>query len=895
MKYQQNSKREEKSKFITNQLTNMAHIPIRSYLYLLLGTTLFSCVPQELKPPFELKCENIPVPVGVDTQTPRLSWKLPLLEEDSINRVEIWLSTDSTQLSGRQSGYWNKSIIGAPIRVSYDGQPLDSYTTYYWKIGYQTSSKQKTTFSPISSFTTGCLSPDNWKGKWITDKHDITYRPAPYYRKSFQLDKTIEQALLTIASAGLHELSINGQRAGNHFLDPMYTHFDKRILSVTHDVTSLLSLGENVIGVQLGNGWYNHQSTAVWFFDKASWRNRPKFTAQLHLRYTDGTTEYLGTDSTWQTTDSPVIFNSIYTAEHYDAQKELAGWDSPGFNATGWYHAQETESPTETIKSQVMYPIRETARYTATQCKKINDSCYVYHFPQNIAGVTELKVKGKKGTKLRLKHGELLDKNGMVNMANIDYHYRPTDDSDPFQTDIVILSGKQDRFMPKFNYKGFQFVEVSSSAPIQLSDENLIAVEMHSDVPIIGYWSSSSDLLNKIWKATNSSYLANLFGYPTDCPQREKNGWTGDAHIAIETGLYNFDGISIYEKWMNDFIDNQREAGEISGIIPSSGWGYGEWPGPVWDAAMFIIPNALYNYYGETRSIENLYPTMLRYLDYLKAKEKDGGYLTFGLGDWVYWKSTTNNTYTSTAYYYLDYTLMARFAGLLGKDAAPYRQRADELKALVNRKFFNPETGVYAEGTQTAQAIALYLGIVPEGKEQLVADKLCEVVRANNHFLDFGLLGSKSVPAMLTRYGYVEDAMKMITKTEAPSWGYWVETMGYTTLPETWTLSPEFRDASLNHVFMGDVSAWMMNQLAGINYDAVEPGFRHILIAPHFVERVDWAKGEYHSVRGLISSEWKREGGKVTLTVTIPSGCTADIRVGDKTETVGSGTHVKTY
>ena len=894
MKYQQNSKREEKSKFITNQLTNMAHISIRSYLYLL-GTTLFSCAPQELKTPFELKCENIPVPVGVDTQTPRLSWKLPLLEEDSINRVEIWLSTDSTQLSGRQSGYWNKSIIGAPIRVSYDGQPLDSYTTYYWKIGYQTSSKQKTTFSPISSFTTGCLSPDNWKGKWITDKHDITYRPAPYYRKSFQLDKTIEQALLTIASAGLHELSVNGQRAGNHFLDPMYTHFDKRILSVTHDVTSLLSLGENVIGVQLGNGWYNHQSTAVWFFDKASWRNRPKFTAQLHLRYTDGTTEYLGTDSTWQTTDSPVIFNSIYTAEHYDAQKELAGWDSPGFNATGWYHAQETESPTETIKSQVMHPIRETARYTATQCKKINDSCYVYHFPKNIAGVTELKVKGKKGTKLRLKHGELLDKNGMVNMANIDYHYRPTDDSDPFQTDIVILSGKQDRFMPKFNYKGFQFVEVSSSAPIQLSDENLIAVEMHSDIPAIGYWSSSSDLLNKIWKATNSSYLANLFGYPTDCPQREKNGWTGDAHITIETGLYNFDGISIYEKWMNDFIDNQREAGEISGIIPSSGWGYGEWPGPVWDAAMFIIPNALYNYYGETRSIENLYPTMLRYLDYLKAKEKDGGYLTFGLGDWVYWKSTTNNTYTSTAYYYLDYTLMARFAGLLGKDAAPYRQRADELKALVNRKFFNPETGVYAEGTQTAQAIALYLGIVPEGKEQLVADKLCEVVRANNHFLDFGLLGSKSVPAMLTRYGYVEDAMKMITKTEAPSWGYWVETMGYTTLPETWTLSPEFRDASLNHVFMGDVSAWMMNQLAGINYDAVEPGFRHILITPHFVERVNWAKGEYHSVRGLISSEWKREGGKVTLTVTIPSGCTADIRVGDKTETVGSGTHVKTY
>lgn len=181
MRYQWNSKKEEKNKFITNQRINMAHIPIRSYLYLLLGTALFSCTPQELKTPFELKCENIPVPIGVDTQTPRLSWKLPLLEEDSINKIEIWLSTDSAQLSDCQSVYWNKSIIGAPIRASYDGQPLDSYTTYYWKIGYQTSSKQKTTFSPISSFTTGCLSTNDWKGKWITDGHDITYLYNTWY------------------------------------------------------------------------------------------------------------------------------------------------------------------------------------------------------------------------------------------------------------------------------------------------------------------------------------------------------------------------------------------------------------------------------------------------------------------------------------------------------------------------------------------------------------------------------------------------------------------------------------------------------------------------------------------------------------------------------------------
>ena len=242
---------------------------------------------------------------------------------------------------------------------------------------------------------------------------------------------------------------------------------------------------------------------------------------------------------------------------------------------------------------------------------------------------------------------------------------------------------------------------------------------------------------------------------------------------------------------------------------------------------------------------------MQRYLEYLNGREEDG-FLTYGLGDWVYWKSTTNNTYTSTAYYYLDNLLLARFAELIGQDATPYAQKAKQLKNSINERFFDAATATYAEGTQTAQALALYLDLVPEGQEQAVADKLCQTVRNNNHSLDFGLLGSKTVPAMLTQYGYVEDAMPMLTKTDAPSWGYWVDTMGYSTLPETWTLSPEFRDASLNHVFMGDVSAWMMNQLAGINYDAERPGFKQVRITPQFVKGIDWAKGSYHSVAGPI-------------------------------------------
>jgi len=313
----------------------------------------------------------------------------------------------------------------------------------------------------------------------------------------------------------------------------------------------------------------------------------------------------------------------------------------------------------------------------------------------------------------------------------------------------------------------------------------------------------------------------------------------------------------------------------------------------VWDAALFIIPDALYHYYNDTKAISIVYKTCETYLEYLKKKEKDG-LLTFGLGDWVYYKAITPNDYTSSCYYYYDYVMMTRFARLTGKDATLYEQKSNRIKELINVKYFDPITGVYANGTQTAQALALYLGIVPQGKEQMVAGRLHEAVMKTNYFLDFGLLGCKTVPAMLTKYGYVEDAFKMLTKETAPSWGYWVKEKGYSTLAETWTLSPEFHDASINHVFMGDVSAWMTNSLAGINLDPAIPGFSHFIIRPYFVKELDRAKGEYLSVNGMIRSEWKREGKKIHLTVTVPANTTATIYA-DKIYNVVSGIHYYTF
>lgn len=825
--------------------------------------------------PVNLRTEYLTEPLGLDVRNPRFTWEYAGEEETfSPSRYEIKIGTDPKNLQ--------------PYGDDFQLRP---HTRYYWQVAVWNEEGERSRWSDVTWFETAKLSPSDWNGRWITDGYDQEFEPAPLLRKVFTAEKKVKSARLYIASAGYHEVFLNGRRIGENYLDPGYTHFDKRVLYVTHDVTEEVKQGENALTAVLGNGWYNEQSVAVWNFHEARWRNRPRMLCELRITYTDDSVETIVSDRSWKTHIGAYTYNNIYSGDQYDARQEEAGWQTAAFDDAQWEEAVETESPAPLLVAQQMPGIRIVEEIRPVSVKAFSDTLYVYSFPKNMSGLCRLKVTGEAGTRVTLKHGELLKADGRLEQGNIDVYYKPVKPGEVFQMDAYTLKGEgEEVFMPSFTYHGFQYVEVESTRPIQLDEDNLTALFMHTDLRPVGNYSCSDSLLNKVWKATMQAYRSNLHSIPTDCPQREKNGWTADAHVSVDLGLLGYDGITLYEKWMNDFIDNQTEAGDISGIIPSSGWGYGKWIGPVWDAAMFIIPDALYKYYNDTQAIEKLYPTMRNYLDYLKTQEEDG-LLTYGLGDWVYWKSTTPNAYTSTAYYYLDHTLMAKFASLLGEDPTPYLEKAEALKKRINAQFFQEETGTYANGTQTAQALALYLHLVPEGKRQRVADKLHEVVAANDYFLDFGLIGSKTVPAMLTQYGYVEDVMKMLKKTEAPSWGYWVETMGYTTLPETWTLSPEFKDASLNHVFMGDISAWMMNHLAGIQYDEEKPGFAHIRIEPHFVKDLDWVHGEYHSPKGLIRSEWKREGERYGLSVTIPVGCTATVSVDEKEFQLPSGTH----
>lgn len=826
-----------------------------------------------------LRCEYLENPLGMDAATPRLSWRTP----EGIHSQEayrILVGTDSIQVAGGAGACWDSQrVASSDIRTVYGGVALKPYTRYYWRVT-SWDGKGNAYTSDVSSFETGVMELSNWRGSWITDTHDIRLKPAAYFRRPFDIKRKIRQARAYIAVGGLYELYINGERVGDHRLDPTYTRFDRRTLYLTHDITRMLQLGNNAVGVLLGNGWYNHQSTAVWNFDQAPWRARPKFCMDIRITYEDGSIEFISTGTGWKTSLSPVIFNSIYTAEHYDARLEQPRWSESDFDDKRWKSASGTTAPSPLIVSQQMHPVRDVTELKPAKMHKLSATDYLFDLGRNISGVSELTLKGKPGTEVRLKHAERIGEDGKVDMSNIDYHYRPTNDSDPFQTDIFILNGKgEESFRARFNYKGFQYVEVISSEPIELTANSLKAHFMHSDVPVAGSIHSSSELLNKIWAATNSSYLSNLFGYPTDCPQREKNGWTGDAHIAIETALYNYDGITIYEKWLADHQDEQAPNGVLPAIIPTGGWGYHWGNGIDWTSTIAIIPWNIYLFYGDKHLLISVYDNIKRYIDYLD-RTYPSGITDWGLGDWIPIRTKSSKELTSSIYYYVDTDILAKTALLLNKqsDYKKYSALAEKIKTSINARFLNEQTGIYCSGHQTELSAPLYWGLVPEHLKERVAKNLADKVQKDGS-MDVGLLGSKTILNALSENGYAELAYALASKETYPSWGWWIKN-GATTLYENWRVDGN-RDLSLNHIMFGEISAWYYKALGGIFPDASAPGFKHIVLKPHFVSGLQFFEASHNSPYGEVRSSWKRDKKKIIYSVTIPSNCSASFYLDD--------------
>jgi alpha-L-rhamnosidase len=807
-------------------------------------------------------------PLGIDHARPLFSWKLDDPRPGALQTAcRILVATSADLLEEGLADMWDsgKQETGQNLQFEYNGLPLRSSALYHWKVQVWDMNGKPLPYSETATFETAYLSQAGWKGKWITHSEDIDRKPAPLFRKELEIQGNLKKATAYVAGVGYHDLYINSRKVTDSFLEPGYTRYDRRVLYVTYDLTPYLAEGLNGMGVILGNGWYNVQTTAVWYFEKAPWRKTPRLLMDIRLEYKDGTVEFISTDETWKFSDSPMLFNSIYGGEYYDARLEKEGWSSAGFDDTSWNAALVTVPPGGILSAQIAPPITEVRELVPVAVYNLGSGRYLFDLGQNIAGVARLKINGKKGTRVTMRFGERINPDNTLNVERIDEHMRIPEGDHPFQTNIYILRGEgQETYTPRFTYHGYQYVEVTTEPAIELDKENITGLFLATGFERTGAFRCSNELLNKLYDATINSYLGNFHSIPTDCPHREKNGWTGDAHIAAELGLWNFNGIQPYRKWLLDLRDEQRASGELPGIVPTSGWGYHWGNGPAWDSALPIIAWTLYQFYGDTLVLRENYDAIKRYVDYLGTRSKNG-LLDIGLGDWVSIVQTPVEI-TSTGYYYHDAVLLSGMAGILGytADEAEYALLAQSIRNAFNDKYLDSETNRYKVQTQTAISCALFQGLVPETARDQAVDDLVALIVNNNYHPDFGLLGSKYVINVLREAGHNDIAYRMISNTGYPSWGHWI-TRGANTLWEDWD-----GGASLNHIFLGDFTTWYFKALGGINIDPASPGFRHFFLQPVFADDLSYSECSYNGPNGKIVSNWKRDGGSIIMDVVIP-------------------------
>lgn len=824
-----------------------------------------------------LQTEHLDVPLGIDAAQPRLSWRILSDRADFCQKAyRILVGTDSAQVAALQANVWDShTVSNADPITTYTGPALNPRTRYYWTVQVR-DEKDNTLTAPVAWFETGMMRMSEWRGAWIGDGANREHKLAPYFRKEFSTRKAIKSARAYIAAAGLYELTLNGQRVGDHMLDPLYTRYDRRNLYVTHDVTSLIQQGRNCLGVMLGNGFYNHQAKAVWDFDQAPWRNRPTFCLDLWLTYDDGTTQVVKSDLTWRTSGGDIVCNNIYTGEQRDFRHTQTGWDRPGFDQKHWRGVGYRSVPSQNVSAQQARPIRIDWERKAVSLNQLNDTTWVFDYGQNMAGVTHLSLQGEEGTVLRISCGERLNADGSLDLSNIDIYYRGDSRTDPFQTDIVTLSGRHDDYITQTGYKGFRYAQVVSSRPMALTTDHLTACFIHSDVPQVGTITASVPIIEKLMHASRMSYLSNLMGLPTDCPQREKNGWTGDGHLAIEAALYNYDAITVYEKWLADHRDEQQPNGVLPDIIPTGGWGYGTDNGLDWTSTIAIIPWNLYLFYGDSRPLRDNYDNIKRYVDYVD-KNYPSHLTTWGRGDWVPVTVGSNKEFTSSIYFYTDARILGQAAQLLGRhdDADYYLGLAGDILQAINDKYLDREKGIYASGTMTELCVPLYWGIVPNDMRERVAENLNRKVLDAGCHLDVGVLGCKALLNALCENGYQETAYRVAIQNTYPSWGFWVE-QGMTTLTENWSLEGT-QDRSYNHMMFGEIGAWFYKGLAGLYPDAQAPGFRHIRLRPYFPDGLDHFCATHQTPYGEAASGWNGKGRKLTYTATVPPSCTATL------------------
>ncbi|UCH64159.1 MAG: family 78 glycoside hydrolase catalytic domain [Fidelibacterota bacterium] len=838
-----------------------------------------------------LRCEYLEVPLGIDVLQPRFSWVLESPKRGiSQTAYRILVASSEEALESERTDRWDSGKVESDesVNVVYKGSPLESGGTYFWRVRVWDQDSTASPWSAVATFQMGLLEASEWEGMWIAAADGNV--SAPLLRKEFSLDDEFVRAYAYICGLGYYELYINGEKIGDHVLDPGTTDYRKRVLYVTYDITDFIQVGDNAVGVMLGDGWFSSKGMVEQSpVPLRLYADRPQLLLQLNFEYTNGTTASVVTDESWKVSGGPITMNSIWDGESYDARLEQPGWKNPGFDDSAWDNASVVNSPGGWFDSQLLPPIRVNKTLKPVALTEPEPGVYVFDFGQNLTGWPRLHVSGPAGTEVILRTAEITRPEMARMKGESDDGMSGTIDPSPNRSakaqDSYILAGKEgtEVYEPHFTYHGFRYVQLEGF-PGKPTLDNLEVRVVHSAVEPVGDFHCSDELINQIHDNTVWGQLSNLFSIPTDCPQRdERLGWMGDAHLSAEEAMYNFDMAAFYTKWLQDIKDAQLENGALPDLTPPH-WIVFETGTPAWQVAYPVITWDMYRYYGDTRILEVHYPSVKKWVDYYGGTAKD--YIVeWGRGDWVPPKLTEPDDgslpITSTGYYYHGARIVAWMAEVLGKaeDAQSYSNLAMKIKKAFNTKFLDPETNQYGTGSQTSNAFPLSLGLVPEDREVAVVENLVHnIVAEHDTHLWVGIIGTKALVEVLPARGQEQLMYQLAVQTTYPSWGYMIS-HGATTLWERWG-GYKYFDAgmnSLNHIMFGSVDEFFYGDIAGIR--PASPGYQHVAIKPQVVGDLEDAQAKTRTVRGLISSAWVKDGNALTLEVIIPANSRGNVSV----------------
>jgi alpha-L-rhamnosidase len=839
-----------------------------------------------------LRVEHDENPLGIGVRAPRFSWWIHGHTRGiAQGEYQVQVARAADDLTRGRRLVWDSSRVRSSESTfrPYEGPAVESRQRYYWRVRVWDANGRASAWSAPAWWEMGLLAPSDWTAQWIEpdlQEDPSVPQPSPMLRRAFPLRGTIRSARVYVTSHGLYELSINGKRVGDDVLTPGWTSYATRLQYQTYDVTGLVRRGDNVLGALLGSGWYRGQ---IGFQKHRNhYGDRLALLAQLEVRYADGKGETIGTDGQWKAATGPIQLSEIYGGETYDARLAKAGWDAPGFDDASWKGVRLANHSKDTLIAPEGPPVRRIEELTPVKILTSPSGQTIVDMGQNMVGWVRLSVSGPAGTTVTLRHAEVLDQKGNFYTENLRAAAQ--------QVAYTLKGGGTEVYEPRFTFQGFRYVLVEGF-PGTLALDHLKGIVVHSAMAPASEFSTSNSLINQLQHNIRWGQKGNFVDVPTDCPQRdERLGWTGDAQAFSRTAAFNMNVAGFFTKWLKDVAADQLESGAVPHVVPdvltrperpqaaSAGWA---------DAAV-IIPWNLYLSYGDRRVLETQYPSMVKWVEYMRTRAGDDYLWTedFTFGDWLafattrsdYPGATTGKDLIATAFFAHSTDLLARTATVLGKadDRARYEALLEKIKAAFVKEFVTPE-GRVGENTQTAYVLALQFDLLPKDLRPRAAERLAADVRERKH-LTTGFLGTPYLLHVLGEYGYLDVAYMLLQRKEYPSWLYPV-TKGATTIWERWDgikADGSFQDAgmnSFNHYAYGAVGEWMYRVMAGLEIDEAMPGYKRIVIAPHPGGDFTEVNASHDTPYGRARSHWTKTAQGFELHVEIPANTTATVRL----------------